>query len=105
MEDYFYSCKIKLEDNKKSYLKLLDMYFRPEEFFESIEKGLFEKSFQSIQIIFLAINKLKKLEIFLHGTDGFSEDIAIPPGNFKLNLNVYVLIKISAETCLNWKTA
>lgn len=35
MEDYFYSCKIKLEDNKKSYLKLLDMYFRPEEFFES----------------------------------------------------------------------
>ena len=45
MEDYFYSCKIKLEDNKKSYLKLLDMYFRPEEFFESIEKGLFEKIF------------------------------------------------------------
>lgn len=37
-EPFYFEHTIKLE--KDSYLKLLDMYFKPKVFFEDVEKGL-----------------------------------------------------------------
>jgi len=50
MEKFYFEHTIKLEPQGKSYLKLLDLYFRPDEFFKSVEneckeKDLFDKIF------------------------------------------------------------
>ncbi len=50
MEKFYFEYTIKLDSQSKSYLKLLDLYFKPEQFFKSIEnetkeKDLFDKIF------------------------------------------------------------
>lgn len=50
MEKFYFEHTIKLESQGKSYLKFLDLYFKPEQFFKSIEnetkeKDLFDKIF------------------------------------------------------------
>ncbi|MBD5426026.1 MAG: hypothetical protein HDR38_00475, partial [Treponema sp.] len=46
-EKFYFEHTIRLE--KDSYLKLLDMYFKPKVFFEDVEKGLGEEQKKALK--------------------------------------------------------